>query len=145
VAAAVASLYRGDAGGGGMTPGPCHRGARHQGSWHHGARRQESGPTWQVSRPLAAPLPPRPTVADVYFSNFLIRLFIFRKSKKKIYIKFSPPFFNERTYIDLSALHRSVYKSDPKEKENHIEVQNSCSSFSKPSAIRLHYVKNWLW
>jgi hypothetical protein len=44
--------------------------------------------------------------------------------------------FLEGTCIDLSALHRFVYKQDPKEKENYKEVQNSCSSSLKPSAIR---------
>jgi hypothetical protein len=43
--------------------------------------------------------------------------------------------FLEGTCIDLNALHRSVHKQDPKEKENYKEVQNSCSSSSKPSAI----------
>jgi hypothetical protein len=32
--------------------------------------------------------------------------------------------FLEGTCIDLSALHRSVYKQNPKERENYKEVQN---------------------
>jgi hypothetical protein len=39
-------------------------------------------------------LPPRGTVPDVYFPKFLVRPFIFQKSKQKMYKKFFYFFYN---------------------------------------------------
>jgi hypothetical protein len=70
----------------------------------------------------------------MYFPFFSLRKAYFpwqlnKTAKKNVHLHFLGGyifFLKEGTCFDRSALHRFVYKQDPKEKENYKEFQNSC-------------------